>query len=182
MTGRRIRFLTALALGLFSLASSAATLSGRVVAISDGDTVTVQDPRSKKHKIRLAGIEAPDSAQPYGDRSKQHLADLVLNQSVSVEWQKYDAYGRKFGKIMVAGRHACPALQPDCPRTLDVGLAQLVAGLAWHYRHTEGEQRPQERAAYSFAEKVARRKHVGLWADTGPVPPWQWRNEHKLVK
>ena len=167
---------------LVATVANAGSIDGRVVAVTNGDTVTVLDAHKKQYRVRLADIEAPDKTQPYGDRSKQHLSDLVLDKPVSVEWQKYDRYGRIFGKVMVAARNACPAARPDCPKTLDVGLLQLVAGRAWQYGHSEGEQTPQDRAAYSFAERVARGKRLGLWADTAPVPPWQWRSEHRLVK
>jgi endonuclease YncB( thermonuclease family) len=175
-----MRVFTVLAFGLLSFSSIAGTLSGRVVATTDGGTLIVLDAHNKRHKVRIAGIEAPETTQPYGDRSKQHLADLVLDKSVSVEWQQFDTYGRVFGKVMLARMNACPAAQLDCPKTIDVGMAQIVAGFAWQYRHFENEQTPQDRAAYSFGERVARAKRAGLWADTGPVPPWQWRSEHKL--
>ena len=174
-----VRGLTIAVLWALCAGAQAYTLSGRVVAISDGDTITVMDVHKRQRKVRIAGIEAPEKTQPYGDRSTRHLSDLVYDKSVDVEWRKYDAYGRIFGKVMVAAPNACPAVRTDCPKTLDAGLAQIVAGLAWHYRHYEEEQVPQDRAAYSFAENVARRKRTGLWADTAPVPPWQWRDQHK---
>ena len=170
------------AFGLFSFSAFAATLSGRVVAVADGDTLTVLDARNKQHKVHIAGIDAPDMTQPYGDRSKQHLSELVSDKTVSVEGQKYDRYGHMFAKVMVAARNACPTTQTDCPKTLDIGLAQLAKGLAWQYKHFENEQPPQDRAAYSFAEKIARGRHAGLWADTAPVPPWKWQSDHRLVK
>jgi len=179
---RFVRYFPAFFLFAVHVAACADTLTGRVVSVADGDTVTVLSGHNKKRNVRIAGIEAPEKAQPYGKRSNQHLIDLVFDKTVSVEWHKYDPYGRIFGKVMVAAPNACPAVQPDCPKTLDVGLAQIVGGYAWQYRHAEGEQTPQDRAAYSFAEKVARSKRVGLWADTAPMPPWQWRSDHKLVK
>jgi endonuclease YncB( thermonuclease family) len=174
-----MRWLTIPILWALCAGAQAETLSGRVVAISDGDTITILDAHNRKRKARLAGIEAPKNTQPQGDRSKQHLSDLVYGKSVEVEWRTDDANRRIFGKVTVAAPDACPAGQRDCPKKLDVGLAQIVAGLAWQYRHFEEEQIPQDRAAYAFAENVARRKHAGLWADTAPVPPWQWHGEEK---
>ena len=91
------------------------TLSGRVVAISDGDTITVLDTSDKQHKIRLSGIDAPEKGQPFGDRSKQHLSDLLYDKAVAVAWKKYDRYGRIVGKVMVAPPNSCRPARPDCP-------------------------------------------------------------------
>lgn len=92
---------------VFSLAH-AETLSGYVVGIADGDTVTVLDANRQEHKIRLAGIDAPEKAQPFGDRSKQNLAALVFNKNVIVEWDKQDRYGRTVGKILINGKDESP--------------------------------------------------------------------------
>ena len=72
---------------------------------------------------------------------------------------------------------ATPISCPNCALTLDVGLAQLAVGLAWHYKRFENEQTPEERGRYAFAEDEARARHVGLWADPKPVSPWDWRKD-----
>ncbi len=77
---------------LFAANISAATLVGRVVSIHDGDTVTVLDASREQHKIRLAGIDAPELKQAFGTRSKQNLSALVYNRQVTVEWNKHDRY------------------------------------------------------------------------------------------
>ena len=115
-------------LGL-SLGTHAGTLSGRVVGVADGDTVTVLDTSRQQYKIRFSGIDAPERAQPFGKRSKENLSRLVFGKDVRVEWDKKDRYGRIVGKVWVQ--------PPDCQRcglTLDAGQAQLVAGMAWWYR------------------------------------------------
>ena len=84
-------------LGLFVLigiSANAETITGRVVAVADGDTVTVLEGSKRQHKIRLAAIDAPEKAQPFGNRSKQHLSYLVYDKPVSIEWTKHDRYGR----------------------------------------------------------------------------------------
>ena len=73
-------------------------LTGRVVAVADGDTITVLEPSKRQYKVRLAAIDAPEKAQPFGNRSKQNLSYLVYDKPVSVEWKKYDRYGRIVGK------------------------------------------------------------------------------------
>ena len=101
--------------------SRADVIRGRVVGVADGDTVTVLDASKSQHRIRLQGIDAPESRQAFGTRSKQHLSDLVFDREVSVEWQKLDRYGRVLGKVLVGGRDLC--------------LAQVRAGMAWHYKY-----------------------------------------------
>lgn len=116
---------------LFSLVVSSAfadQLTGRVVSIADGDTVTVLDGSNQQHKIRLAGIDAPEKKQPYGELAKQHLASLVFNRQVIVEWDKTDRYQRIVGKVLVNGN--------------DANLEQLKAGMAWWYEKYRKEQSP----------------------------------------
>ena len=78
-------------------------LAGKVVAIADGDTLTVLDSVNAQHRIRLQGIDAPESGQAFGTRSKQHLSDLVFGKQVTVEYDKKDRYGRTLGKVIVGG-------------------------------------------------------------------------------
>ena len=86
---------------LAALACTAATIEGRVVA--DGDTITVIDDKKVQHKIRLAGIDAPEKKQPFGQRSKQSLSDQVFDKAVTVESNKRDKYRREVGKVLVDG-------------------------------------------------------------------------------
>jgi endonuclease YncB( thermonuclease family) len=95
------------------------------VAIADGDTLTVLDENKTQHKIRLSGIDAPERAQPFGQRSKEYLSMLVFGKTIEVETDKQDRYKRTLGKIVLDGR--------------DVNLAMVVAGLAWHYKKYERE-------------------------------------------
>ena len=145
---------------------------GRVVRVPDGDTVSVLDAEYREHRVRLAGIDAPEKAQPFGQRSKENLSRLLFGKDVRVEWDKRDRYGRIVGTIWV---------QPlDCSRcgmTLDAGQAQLSVGLAWWYRRYSSEQPPEYRARYEFEEGEARARNAGLWRDANPVPPWEWRRE-----
>lgn len=154
------------------------TLTARVVGISDGDTITVLDATRTKHKVRLAAIHAPEKGQPFGSRSKENLSRLVYGQDARIEWGKRDRYGRIIGTVWVVSLDMPCAGKPDCPKTLDAGLAQLTVGLAWHYKKCAHEQEPQQRGQYEFAEDEARAKRVGLWRDASPVPPWDWRKQH----
>ena len=141
--------------------AQAETLSGRVVRVTDGDTIVVLDASKVQHKIRLTGIDAPERSQAFGTKSKEHLADLVAGKTVEVDYSKYDRYGRILGKVIVKGE--------------DVNLEQVEAGMAWHYKKYQGEQSASDRVKYSDAELEARRHKLGLWNDPGPIPPWEYR-------
>ncbi len=146
---------------LFSPALPAATITGKVVKVVDGDTVHVLDAANTRHKIRLAGIDAPERKQPFGAKAKAYLAGLVAGEPVEVEWNKRDRYKRIVGKIIHDGR--------------DVNLSMVRAGMAWWYRKYSKEQSLVDRGLYAAAEAKARFSRVGLWADPGPVAPWEWR-------
>ena len=146
---------------LASSVASAASLEGLVVSVSDGDTLTVLDEEKVQHKVRLAGIDAPEKRQAFGARAQQALGAAVHRQSVSVVWQKKDRYGRIVGKVLVQGQ--------------DVGLSLVGSGLAWHYKAYEREQSASDRGAYAQAEVIARSRRLGLWRDDDPMPPWDFR-------
>ncbi len=142
--------------------SLAGELTGNVVRVTDGDTITVLDASQQQHKIRLSGIDAPEIKQAFGRVSKMNLADLVAGKQVTVEWQKRDRYRRIVGKVLVDGR--------------DVNLQQVQAGLAWHFKKYEKEQWEFDRTLYAASEDKARRAHRGLWADPHAVSPSQFRH------
>lgn len=156
--------------------SYADTLNGRVIGVSDGDTITVLDADHQQYKIRLSGIDAPEKAQPFGQRSKENLSRLIFGRDVAVEWRKKDRYGRTVGKVMVA-EPTCR--DSTCLKTLDACQAQIVAGMAWWYRQYAKEQEPGDAQRYEQAEQEARTRRFGLWSDPQPIPPWEWRKAHK---
>lgn len=136
-------------------------LHGRVVGVSDGDTITVLDGNRREHRIRLTGIDAPEKKQAHGQQSKQSLSRMVYGKQVAVDWEKRDRYGRILGRVNGASG--------------DVNLAQIRAGMAWHYKRYAKDQQQSERDAYDVAEKSARNAGKGLWSDSDPTPPWDWR-------
>lgn len=161
-----LRTLALAALLALAPASHAETLAGRVVGIADGDTITVLDDTKTQHKVRLAGIDAPEKAQPFGQKSKQYLSDIVMGELVTVEWSKRDRYDRIVGKVLTtAGTDAC--------------LAQIKAGLAWWFRKYADEQSTEDQRVYERAEGDARAAQVGLWSEPEPVAPWDWRKKKK---
>ncbi|OHC72297.1 MAG: hypothetical protein A3H93_14440 [Rhodocyclales bacterium RIFCSPLOWO2_02_FULL_63_24] len=148
----------------------AETIEGRVVGVIDGDTLTIRDSGKVRHKVWLVGVDAPEAKQPFGQAAKTHLTGLVFGRDVTVEWRQRDRYGRIVGKLMLQ-----PSDCPNCARTVDAGLAQIEAGLAWWYREYRREQSLEDQARYEFAEFDAQARRIGLWRDAAPVPPWEWR-------
>jgi endonuclease YncB( thermonuclease family) len=148
--------------------SHADTLTGRVVRVTDGDTIMILDAGNAQHKIRLTGIDAPERGQAYGTKSKEHLSDSVAGKFVVVEYEKRDRYEWILGKVLLSGD--------------DVNLEQVRAGLAWHYKKYQGEQTVADRVRYSDAEMDARRHERGLWGDPSPVPPWDYRKAQREQK
>lgn len=146
---------------LMALQAHAAAIEGRVVRVADGDTITVLDADKVQHKIRLSGIDAPEKKQPFGQRAKQSLSDLVFSKAVQVETTKRDRYGREIGKVLVDG--------------VDANLMQVQLGFAWHYKAYEREQPAIDRKAYADAESDARAARRGLWVDVAARPPWEFR-------
>ena len=144
------------------------TLTGRVVRIADGDTVTVLDATNTQHRIRLQGIDAPESHQAFGTQSKKSLSDLIFDKDVTVVYDKRDQYSRLVGKILFEGK--------------DINLEQVKAGMAWHYREYEREQSPEDRELYARAEDEAHSARRGLWADANPIEPAEFRRDEKRAR
>lgn len=102
-----LRAVVVVVLMLYAPCGAADTLTGRVVGVHDGDTITMLDASHTQHKIRLAGIDAPELGQAYGKASRNHLAERIAGQTVTVEWHKLDRYGvsSRYGKYRTP-RHA----------------------------------------------------------------------------
>lgn len=133
------------------------SFSGRVVGITDGDTITVLDEQNQQHTIRLAEIDAPERGQPWGDRARQGLSALVFGKSVSVQQTDTDRYGRVVARVFSDGR--------------DVNRVMVEEGSAWAYREYLTDD------TLIATEARARQGRAGLWSisDTQTVPPWEWR-------
>ena len=130
-------------------------VDGKVVKITDGDTLTVLDGSKVQHKIRLAGIDAPEKGQPFGTKARENLAGKVFGQAVHVEVIDADRYRREVGRIYLGKRF--------------INAEMVADGFAWRYPQYD---KPGE---FTAAETDAREHHRGLWADKDPVPPWEWR-------
>ncbi|MDM0053917.1 thermonuclease family protein [Variovorax sp. J22R115] len=170
------RFLLTLVL-TFPLGAFANPSTCLVVGVLDGDTVKARcevPGGYEEIKVRLNGIDAPEKSQPFGERAKQAMSDLVYMKEARLDCFKTDRYGRSVCKVMVA-----PASAPNGPKTLDAGLAMVTIGMAWWYRAYAREQSPQGQGQYEFAETEARAKHLGLWRDVQPTAPWDWRRRQR---
>lgn len=143
------------------------TLVGQVVAVQDGDSITVSDAQHQLHKVRLAAIDAPETRQRHGQAAKRYLSALVLNATVTVEHHKFDRYQRKVGTVFKNGQ--------------DVNVQLLEAGLAWHYTAYEQEQTQAARRLYAQAANRAQTDGMGLWQTADPTPPWEWRRQRRNV-
>ena len=168
-TGRYRRYALAVLFAL-PLSLAHADLVGGVVKVSDGDTIRVLDAGRAQHQIRLAGIDAPERGQPFGDASRRHLETLLAGKRVRVESAKVDRYGRVVGKVWVE-----PPDCAGCALTYDANLAQVRAGMAWWYEYYAHEQPAADRESYKRAAGAAKRARLGLWSNADAVPPWVWR-------
>ena len=143
------RLLLGAALTVISLGALGAELAGKVVAIADGDTLTILDRNDRQHRIRLAAIDAPERGQPHWKASKQFLAGRAFSQWVSVKYGRADRYGRLVGRVLRDGQ--------------DINLEMVLGGAAWFYRKYEGTLgRPRPGAALEVARKQTGEGHLAL--------------------
>lgn len=136
--------------------------SGKVVTVADGDTMTVlRDDRSQV-RVRLWGVDAPESGQDFGDRARRRLVETAAGKTVRVEPVELDRYGRTVARVKLGD--------------VDLGESQVRDGMAWWYR----KYAPND-GNLSRAETEARKARRGLWSSpTPPVAPWDWRNGSAL--
>jgi endonuclease YncB( thermonuclease family) len=164
---------------LWSSTTLAQEWQARVVGVSDGDTLTVAYERASV-KIRLQGVDSPETKQPFGERAKQFASTLLLGKSVTVKPVTQDGYGRVVAEVLVPQTevveiHRGAQIEERKVRVLtDAGEELVKAGLAWWYRpHAPRGTRLAE------LEADAKRAKRGLWADPNPTPPWEWRRGHR---
>jgi endonuclease YncB( thermonuclease family) len=137
------------------------SLVGQVVKIADGDTLTVLDPAHVQHKIRLAGIDAPEKAQAFGTQARNALAAKVFRRTVRVEVTDTDRYGREVGRVFCSSHF--------------INAEMVREGFAWRYPQWD------KAGEFATAEADARRHRRGLWADRNPVPPWEFRKATRVM-
>lgn len=138
-----------------SLNDVSTTITGRVVGVHDGDSITLLTDSRQQIKVRLDGIDAPELRQAFGQKSKVTLSGLVMSRQVTIEDKGEDRYKRTLAVVKV--------------NDLNVNLEMVRLGYAWHYLKYSKNQ------GLAAAEREAREAKRGLWADDSPVPPWDWR-------
>lgn len=142
-----------------SFAVDTKSLEGRVVAIADGDTLTILTA-GVTIKIRLLDIDAPESQQPFGTKSRQSLAELCFQRTAVIHEQGRDRYGRTLGHVNCAGVNA--------------NAEQVRRGMAWVFERYA----PRNSPLYDL-QKRAQAEHLGVWSDPAPIPPWEWRRQRR---
>jgi endonuclease YncB( thermonuclease family) len=148
-------------LALLVLASSnlfAESFTCKCVGVSDGDTITVLNGRTQV-RIRLEGIDAPESHQDFGQKAKQLTSSLAFGKTVTINAVTTDRYGRTVARVIAGGK--------------DVSLELVKAGLAWHYKKYSSDP------VLAQAEQEARAAKKGLWSMPNPTPPWDYRHGGK---
>lgn len=144
----------------FATPAAGASLRGVVSQVLDGQTIFVSLAPSRRLTVVLAGVDAPELKQEFGDVAQKHLESLILNKGVEVEFTQIGT-SSLFGKVYCNG--------------VDVGLQIVRDGVAWYYESTNQELSEIERRLYGEAEQLARSELRGLWRDGTPMPPWEWR-------
>lgn len=131
-------------------------LTGKVVGVHDGDTLTLLVDGRRQYKVRLDGIDAPEIGQDFGTQSKKALSSKVFGKVVRVTTHGRDKYGRVIGTIWLDDE--------------SINELMVAEGWAWHYvKYSDSE-------TLAGAEREARAERSGLWAGKDPVAPWDWRN------
>ena len=143
---------------LLPAVSWATDFTGKVMGVTDGDTITVLH-NGRSEKIRLNGIDCPEKAQAYGHKAKEAASALVFGKDVTVQTHGLDKYGRTIGAVLL-------------PDGTNVNQKLVQDGMCWWYRKYSPEDTTLERL-----ETEARNAKSGLWVDPNPVPPWDWRHK-----
>jgi len=138
-------------------------LHGKVVRISDGDTITVLDSLNQQHKIRLHGIDSPEKGQEYYQVAKDYIGQLCFQKEVEVNILSYDFYKRAIGKVYID--------------SIDINQSLLKSGLAWHFVQFD------KSIEYAAAEAEARVNKRNIWSLKTSIAPWEFRkNKRNLQK
>jgi endonuclease YncB( thermonuclease family) len=140
-------------------------LTGKVIGVSDGDTITLLNAQQKQIKVRLTGIDCPEKSQAFGNRAKKELSDKVFSQNVQIEVRGKDKYGRSLGVVKIGNE--------------DVNEYLISQGVAWHFKKYAKTQPAEEASRYARAEELARQSKKGLWIQDNPIPPWEFREQSK---
>ena len=140
---------------VLSLPIQSKTLKGKIVRVSDGDTIVLLDSTNTQHRIRLDGIDCPEKGQPFGRKATDFAKELTLGKTIVVEWEKKDRYNRILGVVYADN--------------INVNKELLKNGLAWHYKHFNNDQELAD------LEQQAKDKKLNIWSEKNPIEPYKWR-------
>lgn len=160
MRTKRYSFLVTIVLLCFSCNILAQKFQVKVVKISDGDTFTAINRDNLQLKFRIWGIDAPEKKQAFGTKSKEYLSSLIFGETITVDVQKQDGWGRYIAYVFT-------------PDNKDVGTEMLKAGMAWQFIEYDQSEK------YRAAESQARKSKKGLWSDSHRIAPWEFRKKKK---
>jgi endonuclease YncB( thermonuclease family) len=136
------------------------TLTGKVTYVSDGDTIHIVS-NNQKYKIRFYGIDTPEKSQSFGLEAKEFTYNKIFGKTAEIEIKDTDRYGRKVGIVHY-----------DHGKDLNFELVQN--GYAWWY-----EQYAKNNQQLKMAQDYAERNKLGLWAQSNPIAPWDYRKGNK---
>ena len=142
-------------------------IHGRCVGVADGDTIRVLSGDNQQIRVRFAFIDAPEKGQPFGQRAKQAMSELVFGKDVKLRPHTIDPHGRLVARVVIDNQ--------------DVGLELLKQGLCWVYEKYVGEASAEIQTSYWAAQAAAQSDRLGLWQDPDPMPPWEWRKENRIT-
>ncbi|WP_296290728.1 thermonuclease family protein [Limnohabitans sp.] len=148
-----------LALVAFSFSAHSSMTVGRVVGVSDGDTITVLTKGNERLRVRLAEIDAPESSQAFGAKSKQALSEVCFGKEATISTANKDQYGRIVSRVVCSG--------------VDAQQHMVGNGLAWVYARYATDKE------LLSLEPIVRASRIGLWSDPQPVPPWEFRRSKR---
>lgn len=146
-------------LPLLALTPPSYTLKGKAVRIVDGDTFDLLVDKTT-HRIRLAGIDAPEKSQDFGTASKQLLGTLCVGEVLTVVVTDTDRNKRKIAEVYTTNKRW-------------VNKEMIAKGMAWHFvKYSKNKE-------LAAAEQLARKQKIGLWRLNNPVAPWEWRKKKR---
>lgn len=135
------------------------TYFAKVVGITDGDSIIVLTKDSQQIRIRLEGIDCPEKKQDFGQQARQSTTALCFNKNVRVVSTGKDRYGRILAFVYVGD--------------MCINKELLKQGMAWHYKEFNTDK------TLATIEEDAKAHKVGLWSQSSPIPPWDFRCKKK---
>jgi endonuclease YncB( thermonuclease family) len=137
------------------------SITGKIVKVIDGDTVTLLTFDNKQEKVRLDGIDAPEKGQDFAEKSRQYLSSLVAGKTVRIQYKNKDRYGRILGTVFVGN--------------MNVNEEMIRKGLAWQYFYNKDNH-------YRKLQEEAKAKKLNIWSGRSPVDPYDYRKNRKKKK